>query len=737
MTTPGNIQSPEGKGTVCPSCHRFVGVYDRCPYCGTGITKRIPLRTIRIAALVIAGAGMICLHIMAMYRDIPAKPIGEITPAMNFGYVSVKGRVNQPLRFYRDGDTISGVGFGVEDATGQLRVRAYRKVAETLYENGLVLRRGDTVKVAGTLRVVEGDNISMLLQVPAHLEVLETSDAQTVSLDELAEVEDDRSVRFSAAVSRIMFPNSERAPYRIALKDDTGTGSLVIWPNQFEEIKDRDQLMEGTLVKIRAAKSSYRNIPQLQIESPQDLVILAAVSADSMRDAAAGTVSTPVSLRDISSADMDSIVTVQAVVKQFSRPREGTRAPYVITLADSSGTELPLVFWSDAYEQLKSPDKIEPGAELTAHARVAEYRGRLQLALTDPAGLVVKKESAGTTGRQETEKEIKTIPDNKTDEISGTTQAGHREMPLARALKSPDGTKVTVTGIVERVIPSTSGSSAPNRVILKSEAGPVTVVCWEEAWSHIPEASRPVPGAEIQVSAAMATYRGNKQLRLLHSDNYALLTPGRSQGQSPGTMPLKDIGIAKLGLKVIVEGTVETISHPTSSRRPYTISITDGTTSVPVVMWEETWKSLTEKPVTGSTFRIRGTVNEYMGARQIRVSSGTFSGPSTGASRQRGGQASILPLSAVETTEPGTRITIQGEVSDVDKPSNDRAPYRITLKDGTDTVTMVLWKDTWEGLSAYARPQNGATLIVTGTVSEYKDTRQIRVDSTGNIERIK
>lgn len=737
MTTPDNTPSYQGKGTVCPSCRRFVGAYDRCPYCGTGITKRIPLRTIRITALVIAVAGMVCLHIMAMYRDIPAKPIGDITPAMNFGYVSVKGQVNQPLRFYRDGDTISGVGFGIEDATGQLRVRAYRNVAEKLYEDNLVLRRGDIIKVAGTLRVVEGDNISMLLQVPAHLEVLETSDALTVSLDELAAVEDGRSVRLSAAISRIMVPATERAPYRIALKDDTGTGSLVVWPNQFDEIKDREQLMEGTLVKIRAAKSSYRNTPQLQIESPQDLVVLAAVSSESTRNISTDTVSKPTVLRNINSSDMDSVVTVQGVVKQFSRPREGTRAPYVITLTDSSGTEMPLVFWSDTYDQLKNPDTVKPGAELTARVRVTEYRGRLQLALIDPDGLVVNKAAADAADQPNSTKEKKAPSEKPENASSITPQAEHRAMPLAQALKSPDGTKVTVTGIVDRVIPAASGSSTPNRIMLKSDDGPVTVVCWEEAWSHIPEASRPVPGAEIQVSATVATYRDTKQLRLLHSDNYALLTPGRSRGQTSGTMPLKDIGTAKLGLNVIVEGTVETINHPTSSRRPYIISITDGTTSVPVVMWEDMWKSLTEKPVTGSTFRIRGTVNEYMGARQIRVSSGTFSTPSSGASRPRSGQASILPLSSIETTEPGTRITVKAEVADVIASSNDRVPYRVTLKEGNDTVTMVLWQDTWEALSAYARPQKGVILIVSGTVSEYKDTRQIRVDSPGNIERIK
>jgi exonuclease VII large subunit len=201
-------------------------------------------------------------------------------------------------------------------------------------------------------------------------------------------------------------------------------------------------------------------------------------------------------------------------------------------------------------------------------------------------------------------------------------------------------------------------------------------------------------------------------------------------------MPLKDIGTARLGLNVIVEGTIESISYSTSSRRPYIISITDGTTSVPVVLWEETWTSLTELPVTGGTFRIRGAVSEYQGARQIRVSSGTASAPSSGATRQRS-QASILPLRAVETTEPGTRITVRAEVSDVESSSNDRVPYRVTLKDGNDTVILVLWQDTWEALPAHARPQKGATLIVSGTVSEYNDTRQIRVDASGSIERVK
>jgi len=645
MTAPASDTSAHGQGTVCPSCNRFVGAYDRCPYCGTGISKRIPLRTIKIAAMVIAIVGMLCLHIMAMYRDIPTKSIGSITPAMNFGYISVKGTVTQPMRFYRDGDTISGFGFGVEDDSGQLRVRGYRTVAETLHKNGLALRRGDTVKISGTLRIIEGDNISMLLQVPAHLELLDSSEAVTVSLDELANVEDGQNVQLSAHISRIMFPASKRAPYRISLKDDTGSASLVIWPSQFDEITGRDQLMEGTLVKVRAAKSSYRNTPQLQIGNPQDMVILASSTTDAVKDTVAPTDQKPVALGSLSSANKDSIVTVQGTIKQFNPQREGTRTPYVITLTDGN-VEIPLVFWSDSYDTLKNPEAIAPGAVLSARVRVSEYRGRPQLVLTSPAELIVKTPASEGSVKPPTVKE-----------------------------KEPEKVKET--------------------------------------------------GGETT------------QLRLLHSSNYALLSSIDSPKNYAGSMAINDIGTATLGTKVTIEGTVDSVRHPASAKSPYIITLSDKDSSIAVVMWEAAWKTLTTTPVTGSTFRVNGIVSEYMGSRQVRVSSGTFTGTSSSGSRQQFSQPSVQSLRSVELAEPGSRITVKAEVAKVVTPSHDRAPYRVTLKEGKDSVTMVIWKDTWEALPEYNQPKKGATLIVSGKISEYNDTRQIRVDSASTIERVK
>jgi len=101
MTEHSSAAHAAAHGIVCPSCGRFVGAFDRCPYCGTGVAKRIPLRVVRLGALGVALSGMVCLHLMAVHRETPTIGIADITPAMNYAFRSVVGRAARPLTYHR------------------------------------------------------------------------------------------------------------------------------------------------------------------------------------------------------------------------------------------------------------------------------------------------------------------------------------------------------------------------------------------------------------------------------------------------------------------------------------------------------------------------------------------------------------------------------------------------------------------------------------------------------------
>lgn len=58
-------------GAHCPSCGRFVGPYTTCPYCGAKLGGRIPVRAIKIAAILLATVGLLALWWMARRMDIP------------------------------------------------------------------------------------------------------------------------------------------------------------------------------------------------------------------------------------------------------------------------------------------------------------------------------------------------------------------------------------------------------------------------------------------------------------------------------------------------------------------------------------------------------------------------------------------------------------------------------------------------------------------------------------------
>jgi len=593
---------PVSNEIICPSCKRFVGAHDTCQYCGTGIKKRISLRFLRYTSLVIAIVGLVCLQLMAMHRETPVKSIASINPAMNFGYITVVGKASQPMRYYKNGGRISSLYLYLEDETGDIRVTGYKNVAVELNKEGVSVRKGDKVEVSGTVKVKD-NNVSLLLQNPKHFKIISNSASELVSLEEVPGLEDDTSVSFKATISRINLPRTLKAPFTIKVDDGTGSEMLKVWPNQFEELDKPGQLVEGAIVQVRALKSSYRGKPQLQLESPRDLIVLAQASAT---DAApAFEQKKEVKLQNISSQNVGEQISVKARILEVRKPPQGSKAPYLVTL-EGGGVKIPMVFWDKVYKTLDSTQELKAGAVIEALVSVNEYRAKLQLRLNNAADLKILKKA-----EKETE-----VPAVKED-ISP-------EEALALAV----GSRAKIRGVVAYVRKPGVESKAPFRIMMKGKEELIQLTCWPDTYTQIPESKRPGKGDIIKADVTVRSYKGNKQLKLSRAADYFLESKGTvgtgSPGGSSGIVPLPDLKSIKnvADYKVVrVDGKVNNIIVSDNPRIPFRIILEDESGTLTVVVWPDVWETLSDAqiPKIGNSVTICGTASTFKGSKQVRV----------------------------------------------------------------------------------------------------------------------
>lgn len=138
---------------VCPSCERFIGPADVCPYCEAEADKPAIVRRLRVAALLLAVVGLTFLYLMARNADTPVVRIGDVTPMMNFAGVRIAGTIKNNVYIKRQGEEIDYLSFYVDDGTGELQVQVSRETARELAAGNRLPEKGDRVDVAGTLNV--------------------------------------------------------------------------------------------------------------------------------------------------------------------------------------------------------------------------------------------------------------------------------------------------------------------------------------------------------------------------------------------------------------------------------------------------------------------------------------------------------------------------------------------------------------------------------------------------------
>ncbi|MBN1483202.1 MAG: hypothetical protein JXA37_00640 [Chloroflexia bacterium] len=707
---PGSGQDAEGgisadafpaivSSKLCPSCGRFSGPYEACPYCGARRRGRSSLRLLKIAALVFSLVGLVVLWFASRRVQPPTVRIGQVGGLMNMAYVRIEGYVSQGSDYDPEGESLA---FWLADDSGELRVSAYRSEARELIAQGRVPALGDQVAVAGTLRIRE-DYVALYLNVPEHLEI-SRPEAQDIEMGAISPLNIGQRVRVRGQVRQVY------APYAgltlITVRDASGDMAIAVSEALELLTGPLPELKPGQVLEAVGAVSFYRDTPQLVPASTGDLLLTGETALlASRRDLGA-----------LSTADVGRWIQVEGAVLESDPFSAGIR----FLLDDGSG-QLVLLLWQSLYGELPYPQALDVGARLRVQGSLTEYRGALEL-----------------------------VPDASADVV------------VLAAAPPPQGARIAGLGLVdvgrvvqlEGVLVEGAAFSQGLRYVLDDGSGRIVLLLWSNVAAAAPAGLG--VGAELRVVGEIAEYkgeleivpRGGSDLVLLGQSPWSTATPPPRPTAAPTPPPTAPeeptatpeptaaptepppatatpaivlAALAELpnlgGQEVTVEAAVlwaESFSHG------FKFLLDDGSGRATLLMWADVYDDCWAAAdlLVGATVRAQGTVGQYEGEWQIEpVYGGDVKVVAPGA------PPPLRQVAALTTADLSTRVTVEGAVASVEAFSGGQ---RVHLDDGSGTIPVLLWQNVLERVPDAERLLAPGTAVrVSGVLEEYRGTLEL------------
>ena len=196
-----------------------------------------------------------------------------------------------------------------------------------------------------------------------------------------------RKLFVRAQVVSVMPPREgSNAPYTVYLTDAAGgSAKLVILPNDWGRLAQKDAVLAGANVEVYVLTSEYKGERQLELVNHRGIRVQPGTVAP---------VATPVigpqvvKAADIALSMLGKSIIVQGKVAGVEPPRND-RAPWKLFVEDPSGRVL-VVYWKDAANAIPAQHKPEVGREVQVTGVLAEYRGALQVRMDSGTGIKLK-----------------------------------------------------------------------------------------------------------------------------------------------------------------------------------------------------------------------------------------------------------------------------------------------------------------------------------------------------------
>ena len=550
--------------THCPSCGRYIGPHEACPYCGARLAGRTSIRAVKIAAVALATVGLAILWFAAIRAEVPLIQIGQAGATMNMAYVRIEGCCTRAPSYNPESETLS---FWIEDDTGDMYVSAYRAETRTIIDQDRVPALGDLVEVAGTLRVRE-DFLSLTINVPEQLEIAR---AEPVDRDigTIAPEDQYLRVRVRGQVREIYEPYQGLT--LITVRDGTGSIPVVVSEDLIALSPVSPTLPVGQPVEVVAAVSLYGDTPQLMPASIADVVPLSQ----------AVPIAAEKQIGELTTTDVGQLAIVRGKVIEVNPFSAGVK----YTLDDGTGAIIALL-WQDVYDGMRNGPEPEIGAEVQVQGEISEYRGELEV-----------------------------IPELAEDVQVLVAAAPPAEMTVGALATGDVGRVVTLCGTLGPPDPFSAGL----KFLLEDSTGQIILLLWSNVYESMAEELG--AGTQVVVTGEIAEYRG--ELELIPRNGGEIQVTG--VGVVPTPIPAT-AGVEARAIGDVTSADVETIllltgilGEPETFSAGVKFPLEDDTGTIILLLWQNVYETIpnADQLVAGARVEVMGRIEEYRGELEI------------------------------------------------------------------------------------------------------------------------
>lgn len=283
---------------ICPRCRRYVGVLERCPYCGSRVPTRLAVRLLKWGGLAVAVVGIFFLYLdLHGPRIVVKEPyqisISGITSTMNMAQAVIQGKATF-VKYYDDTRFLGMFLVDMDNENADIFIRAYD--AETLRLINMEKERlaendptpkfpavGDIVTVRGQLRVRATGKVigpegfrMMILQYAEGLLEIERPAATPVTIENIVSNPQnfEEYQRLQVEGKIISTRNLGWATLLTLYEMDSGAEAGLMISNTLNMFGRTLEAKIGDTVRVKGAFQLYYGTPQLWLASWDDLEVI-------------------------------------------------------------------------------------------------------------------------------------------------------------------------------------------------------------------------------------------------------------------------------------------------------------------------------------------------------------------------------------------------------------------------------------------------------------------------------
>lgn len=585
-------------GANCPSCGRFVGPLEQCSHCGAFVKKRIQLKYLRLACLLLAILGIALLVYAARSTATPTAKINSIGATMNYAYVRIEGTVTRGPLY--DPDT-QALRFYIADETGEIQATTFRDVTQQLVAQDKIPGAGDKISVEGSVRVRDDYSVFTVLSADK-LNLIQPTPTER-NMGDIGHADELRYIVVRGDVREI------RQPYQgltiVTLGDASGELDVAVNSDVEKLYGAIVPFALGDTVESKGIVTYFRDAPQLSLRHPKDFEKLATEN----------TAATITRIGELDATRVDQRIQISGLVTRVSKFSQGMRA----TIADDTG-ELTLVLWQNVYGQIANAGELTQGAQVTATGKLTRYYGDFEI---QPNRADDVKISAPIV------QAVQTPPANGSAATEATREPSNFPLPTrvptaaAIARKNADltqadmGTMVIVQGKITRAAEFSQGM----RLTLDDGSGTIILLLWTDVLAKLTNRELLQQGAVVRVTGKIDVFGDALEIVPAHATDMVLVAAAIVPTVDIRTVA--SISTNDLDATVLVQGTVADIADFSAGKY---VTLRDASGKIRVTLFKNVLTPLQGKFGVGTVISVRGKVNVFHGNLEIVADEIEFGG---------------------------------------------------------------------------------------------------------------